>query len=433
MKYKSYLIFWLSQTVSQLGSGMTAYALALWAYGQTGRAMTVSLLTLCTWLPYVLLSPFAGALADRLPKKRLLLIPDAVAALGTLCALLLLRADALGTVGLCLLNALLGAMNALQAPASAVTVGLLLPREDLGRAAGLRAFGDSAVLLLQPALAAAVLGLWGMDAVFLCDLLSFAAAFCCVLLLVRVPETPAAPGDQPRYSVREGFSFLRKSPGLRALIAMMALMNLLSRLTYENILSPMLMARSGGPVAAGAVNSVLGLAGILGGLAVAADKGRRDPVRRIALCAALSFLLGDLTMGLGRSLPVWLAAGFFASFPIPFIMAGQNVLLYGAAPVALQGRVFAARNALQQSTVPVGLLLGGLLADRVFEPMMAGGGPLARALTPLVGSGAGSGMAVMFLCTGTLGCAAALLCGRSRSLRALARQVEEESAEKEQE
>lgn len=424
MKNKTYLIFWGSQTLSQLGSAMTAYALSLWAFGQTGRTMTVSVLTLCAWLPYVLLSPYAGVLADRLPKKRLLLAPDAVAAAGTLCALLLLRAGALRIGYLYGLNALLGCMNALQGPASAVTVGLLVPPEELSRAAGLRSFGDSAVTLLSPMLAAALLGLAGMGAVLLCDLLSFAGAFLCVLLLVRVPETAPAAPRRVRESLREGFAFLKGSPGLRGLIAGMAVLNLLSRLTYENILTPMLLARTGSAAAAGAVNSVLGLAGILGGAAVAADKKARDPVRMIYGCAALSFLLGDLPMGLGQSLPVWLFAGFCASFPIPFIMAGQNVLLYGTVPRELQGRVFAVRNALQQSTVPVGLLLGGLLADEVFEPMMAAGGGLSRLLAPLYGTGPGAGMGVMFLCTGVLGTLWSLLCRRSPALRALAREAE---------
>ena len=69
----------------------------------------------------------------------------------------------------------------------------------------------------------------------------------------------------------------------------------------------------------------------------------------------------------------------------------------------MQGRVFAVRNALQFSTIPLGILLGGFLADYVFEPFMTGSSALASLLNSLTGGGAGSGMAVMFLCTGISG------------------------------
>lgn len=423
MKNKIFWFFWAGQTVSLLGSAMTGYALSLWAYAQTGKAFTVSLLTLCACLPYTLLAPLAGALADRLPKKTLLLWPDAVSAAATACALLLLRAGGLRVPHLYVLNTVLGCMGALQSPAAAAAFGLLVPQGEIARAMGVRSFGDAATTLLAPVLAAAVLSLAGLPWVLGCDLAAFALAFPCVLFLVRLPAGPRAGKKPLRADLHEGARWLRGCPGMRVLVVGIALINLFSRLTYENVLTPMLVARSGSGAVAGAVNSMLGLAGLLGGLFVAADRKRRDPVRMVWGWCALSFLTGDLLMGLGRSLPVWLIAGFCASFPIPLIVAGQNVLFYGAVPRELQGRVYAVKTALQQATVPVGLLLGGALADRVFEPLMASGNALARLLAPLVGTGRGSGMAAMFLCTALLGSACSLRFLRSPALRALAEQV----------
>ena len=79
-------------------------------------------------------------------------------------------------------------------------------------------------------------------------------------------------------------------------------------------------------------------------------------------------------------------------------MANQNTILYQKIPVAMQGRVFAVRNAIQYSTIPVGIVLGGWLADYVFEPFMASGNGMAWLLGRIVGDNAGSGMAAMFLC-----------------------------------
>ena len=108
-------------------------------------------------------------------------------------------------------------------------------------------------------------------------------------------------------------------------------------------------------------------------------------------------------MGLGRNGIVWSLAGLAASLPIPFINAGQMVILYRNVPEDMKGRIFAVRNAVQFSSIPLGILLGGLLADYVFEPFMLTQNPITQVLHKLVGEGAGSGMAVMFLCTGILG------------------------------
>lgn len=184
----------------------------------------------------------------------------------------------------------------------------------------------------------------------------------------------------------------------------MALINFFSRLTYENILSPMILARSGdNSVVLGVVNAAMGIGGIVGGMIVSVKKPSKRNARMMYMAAALSFLLGDMMMAVGRNGIAWAVAGVAASLPIPFIMAGNNVIMYSRVPEEMQGRVFSVRNAIQFSTIPFGILLGGFLADYVFEPFMQSGGFLADKFRFLVGTGSGSGMALMFLCTGTIG------------------------------
>ena len=184
----------------------------------------------------------------------------------------------------------------------------------------------------------------------------------------------------------------------------MALINFCSRLTYENILSPMILARSSGDsIVLGIVNACMGIGGIAGGIIVSVKKEGRHKAVAIYVSAALSFLFGDLMMAVGKNVFWWSAAAIAASLPIPFIMANQNTILYRKIPAAMQGRVFAVRNAIQYSTIPAGIILGGWLADYVFEPFMASGSRLAGILGIIVGDSAGSGMAAMFLCTGICG------------------------------
>lgn len=139
----------------------------------------------------------------------------------------------------------------------------------------------------------------------------------------------------------------------------------------------------------------------------------------IYVSAALSFLFGDLMMAAGRNVFLWSVAAVAASFPIPFIQANQNAILYRKIPEAMQGRVFAVRNAIQFSTIPVGIILGGYLADYIFEPFMGSGNSLSGILGKIVGSGSGSGMASMFLCTGVCGFAVSMASCFNREIKKL--------------
>lgn len=108
-----------------------------------------------------------------------------------------------------------------------------------------------------------------------------------------------------------------------------------------------------------------------------------------------------------------------ASLPVPFIMAANNVIMYAKVPQEMQGRVFAVRNAIQYSTIPIGILLGGVLADYVFEPFMRSGAPPVHILEKLVGAGNGSGMACMFLCTGMFGFIISCVSYKNKDIQAL--------------
>ena len=412
---------WLSQCVSQLGSSMTSFALILWAYEQSRSALSVSLMSFCDYVPYILVSLFVGAFVDSHSKKAIMLVSDSIAALGTLSVLLLLMTGHLSIWNIYLINVIMGVTTAFQQPASAVAVGKLVPKEKLSNVSGMNSFSSNLIMVVRPMLAAALYGLGGLPLLLLLDLLSFTLAFCVLLFFIHIPDQPEKKmRKSPFAGTAEGFCFLKKERGLLYIMLTMALINFFSRLTYENILSPMILARSGGSsMALGIVNAGMGIGGILGGMVVSFKKESKHKVGMIYIFAALSFLLGDITMALGRNTFWWSFAGIAASLPIPFITAEQNTILYQRVPETMQGRVFAVRNAIQYSTIPIGILLGGVLADYVFEPFMSSGKSLAALLGRLVGTGTGSGMAVMFLCTGICGFLVSIISYRNKEIRSL--------------
>lgn len=419
--FRKYIILWLSQSVSGLGSSMTGFALVLWAYGQSRSAMSVSLMSFCNYVPYVFLSLFIGGFIDRHKKKAIMLVSDSIAAAGSLAVLGLLFAGRLEIWNIYVINVVIGVTNAFQQPASAVATGRLVPKEKISNVSGMNSFSNNLIVVFSPMLAAFLFAAGGLPLILLIDLASFTFAFCVLLFFISIPEQAQDKTYRsPFAGVAEGFAFLKREKGILYIMLTMALINFFSRLTYENILSPMILARSSGDsIALGAVNACMGIGGIAGGIIVSVKRESRRKAAAIYVPAALSFLFGDLLMAVGKNVFWWSAAVAAASLPIPFIQASQNAILYRRVPAALQGRVFAVRNAVQYSTIPVGILLGGCLADYVFEPFMSAGSRLAEMLAAILGSGAGSGMAAMFLCTGICGSAVSMASCFNREIRKL--------------
>lgn len=421
---KNYILFWLSQSVSQLGSAMTGFALIIWAYAQTNSVMSVSLLAFFSYLPYILVSVFAGVFVDTHKKKSIMLWSDTVSVLCSFVILMLYAVGKLEIWHIYLINTVTGFMNAFQSPASTVAIGLMVPKEKYSKVSGLNSFSSSLIMVATPMLAASISSFLGLGGIILIDIATFCFAYVILLMFINIPETISNKKNSNSKSVlhgcKEGFNFLLKHRGILYIILSMALLNFFSRLTYENILPAMILARSGGNNhILGIVSGVLGIGGILGGLLVILFKTQKSCIKMIYFSAAFSFLFGDLLMGIGQNVFVWIFAALMASMPIPFINAGQNVLMYNTVPKEMQGRVFAVRNAVQFFTIPIGILLGGALADYVFEPFMNSSSDLAIALQKIVGMGSGAGMALMFLGTGILGFIFSLICYKNKQIRVL--------------
>lgn len=428
--FKKYIILWLSQSVSQLGSALTSFALILWAYEQHGSALTVSLMAFCNYVPYVLVGLIAGAFVDRHSKKQIMLAADTIAAVCSLSVLIFSGLGMFRVWHIYLINAVIGTTEAFQLPASSVAVGRLVPEEKLANASGMQSFSGNLVGIFAPVISAALYGLGGLKPVLILDFISFFAAFFVLLFFIPIPEPDAEkafdtsqnPSGRTLFQgCREGFGFLGEHRGLLLMILTMAVMNFLSNMTFENVLSPMILSRIGGSsTALSLVNAAMSIGGITGGILVSAGITMKNPVKMIYIPAALSFFCGDLLLAMGQETWIWCMAGIFASLPIPFINAGQNVILYQHIPDEMRGRVFSARNALQFGTIPPALLLGGFLADYVMEPLMACPDRFpATALSIIVGSGAGSGMAAMFLFTGIFGGVFCLAISKRQELRSL--------------
>lgn len=295
---RAFLILWLTQTFSGLGSAMTGYALVLWSYEQQGSALVTALLMVSSYAPYVVCSIFAGALSDRWDKRRTMLACDAVAALTTVCTLGLLKTGALQVWHLYVLNAVNGLMNTVQQPANEVATTALLPRRHYQRMGSLRYLSSSLTGILNPILATAVMTLLGMDAVILFDLVTFAVAFMVLLLFIRIPHGEQQAEKEPLMaSVRAGISFLREKRGILSLVCFLAAINLVASM-FEASLPAMLLPRHGN-TALGVVNSITGVTTLLGSLLATLLPAPKSRVRVVCwtLLISMSTEISSLPSG----------------------------------------------------------------------------------------------------------------------------------------
>ena len=391
---KSFLLLWFTQTISGLGSAMTAYALVIWSYTQAGSALRTALLMVCSYAPYVICSIFAGALSDRWDKRKTMLVCDALAALSTLIVLLLLKQDALRIWHLYIVNALSGLMNTFQQPASEVATSALLKREYYQKVGGLRYLSNSLNSILTPIITTAMMGLWGIGTVIAIDLCSFAVAFLVLLFLIPIPKTePRKQQESILQSAAEGVRWLKANPGIFHLMLFLAGINLVA--SMFNAALPAMVLSKASETALGTVNSVTGIAMLAGSILASFLPAPKSRVKAIWYCLMLSMCTENFCLAFGGNVWVWCFGAVLGWIAIPWMSANLEAVNRLNIPMEIQGRVFAARNSFQFFTIPVGYFLGGLLVDQVLEPIMAMQSQDSL-LVRLFGSGKGSGAAFLF-------------------------------------
>lgn len=409
--FRIFVIIWSGQLVSMLGTGMTRFALLIWAYQQTAPgghpATTLALLGFFAWLPMILISPFAGVWVDRLDRRRILILADLGSGLLTLFVLVMYATGELALWHIYLVEALSSICDGFQYPAYTATTSALLNKQEYARANGMRSLAYDGTLIAAPILAGVLLPLLGIGGIMLIDVITFGIAML-TLALVRLPAALSDEGGDPHESLLKqasfGFRYIFARKGLLGLMLIFMGIELFATLTYFAVMPVLILKRTGGDEAAlGLVQATLGAAGVVGGLLVSFWGLPKRKIHAVLGYCGVSFLCGDLLFATGRSLPAWMIAASVAAVFIPFIVSADRTIWQSKVPPVVQGRVFSAASMFRWSMKPIGYLVAGPLADRWLEPAMQAGGSLAASFGWLVGTGPGAGIGLMFVGTAILG------------------------------
>ena len=359
--------FWAGQTISNLGSSFTEFALPLLIFKLTGSALNLAIASATTFLPYLLFGLPIGAWVDRVDRKRLMIVTDLLRAL--ILALIPLWA-ALGTLTVWwiyiagfLISTLTIGFNSAEFAAipSLVAHDDASAGETLVTANGRIQASYSAATVVGPLLAGLLVAVVSLPVLLVIDACSFILSAASLVLIRQSFNAAGPPRAQSSVwqDMSEGLRYVLGHPVLRNISLMMALVNFVGSTVYAQLV---LFAKD----RLGASDTQVGFlysAGSLGVVLLALAAGplrRRWSFSTVALGALA--LEGLLTIGL--SLTRW----YWAALPIWMLCSGLGILFnintgslrQAIVPNHLLGRVISIAGVLAWSAIPLGTLLGGL-------------------------------------------------------------------------
>lgn len=362
---RNIVLFLASQMVSLFGSALVQYAITwhITLTTKSGAMMTVAII--CGFLPTFLLAPFAGVWADRYSRKRLIVLSDSLIAVGALILALLFWRGHAALWLLFLMSALRAMGSAVQQPAIGAMLPQLVPEAQLTRINAINGSVQSLVMLLAPMLSAALLTTAGIEVIFLVDVITAAIAVTIMLSLVQVP-THAKASDQATVSyfhdLAAGFRYIRDHSFVKTLFLFNAIMLVL--VAPAAFLTPLQVARSFGDDVwrLTAIEIAFSIGMTLGGVVMATWGGFRNRVHTMGL-ASLAIGLSTLALGVVPVFWIYLLFMSLIGVVLPILNTPFTVLLQEKVEPDFLGRVFGVLGMISSSSMPLGMLVFGPLAD----------------------------------------------------------------------
>lgn len=399
-----FIVVWLGQIISILASGMSGFALNIWLFQQTRSATMMGLGFISFILPFLLLSPIAGVMVDRYNRKLMMMVSDLAAVLATAAILILQATGNLQFWHLFVANVFYGLGNTFQWPAYSAAISTMVKKEQYGRANGLMSLMEAGPGVLAPILAGALLPIIGLTGLLAIDVFTFFVAIG-ALLIVHVPQPErTAEGQQEGGNIwREaayGFTYIFKRPSLLGLQMIFFFGNLFSGIGFT-VFTPMILLRTNdNSVILGSINSAMAIGGVLGGIIMSAWGGFKRRTHGVLGGWIVSHIF-VVAFGFATAPAFWIPLAVTQAIINPLINTSNQSIWQAKVAPDLQGRVFSARRLIAWFTQPIAPLIAGLLADKWLEPSMTSGTTsLASIFSSWVGTGPGSGMALLFIFSG---------------------------------
>lgn len=368
LRHRNLRLFFAGQGISLVGTWMQQVAMSWLVYRLTDSALLLGVISFCTQFPAFLMAPFAGALADRWSRYRMVVAAQTLAMLQATLLAVLVIGGSVEVWHLIVLAVWMGLINGLDVPArQALLVKLVGGVEDLPNAIALNSSMFNGARLVGPAVGGVLIGLVGEGPVFVINAVSYVAVLA-ALAALRVPDDAGESAGSVLRHIRDGFAYAYRFEPIRDLLIVLAFVSLVG-IPYVVLFPVFARDVLGGDASTlGLLTSCAGLGALVGALTLAS----RSTVRGLGRVVAYSTLaFGASLVGFALSTDLLLSCVLIVitGFAIMLTTASINTVLQTLVQEELRGRIMSLYTMAFVGMTPIGGLVGGAIASRVGAPV----------------------------------------------------------------
>jgi MFS family permease len=378
LRHRNYQLFFAGQLISLIGTWMDQVAESWLVYRLTGSALLLGTVAFASQIPVFLLAPIGGALADRVDRRKILIVTQSSMMVLTFILAWVTLSHRVKIWQVVALAALTGVVNAIDLPARQAFVVDMVSRADLVNAIALNSSMFNGARVVGPALAGIVVAAIGEGWCFFANGISFFAVIA-GLAMMKIDRPRMAIEGSPLENIIEGFRFVAQSGPVRALMMLLGLVSF-TAMPYA-VLMPLFADKilHGGAQALGLLMGCSGVGALGGAITLAMRKTVHGLGNWVAISCA-SFGAALLLFSFSRLL--WLSAFLLVpvGFSVMIQMASSNTLIQSMVPDRLRGRVMSVYAMTFMGMAPLGALLAGSLAHKLGAPMTVGIGGIVAIL-----------------------------------------------------
>lgn len=416
--YSKFLMIWVGQFISIIGTGLTIFALGVYIYQQTNTATSYAFVLVCVFLPPFLLKPYGGILADRYDRRLMMILGDLGATFGLLFIFFFMWKGSILLWQIYLGISISSIFTAFQEPAYKALVTDLVPEEKYAKASGLMQLATSAQYLISPFLAGILLTLIEVEYIFLIDISTLIISSTIVIVIRKSLGSIRHIRSQQNFinEFKEGIAGFIKNKGVVNLVltvtAILFFVGLL-----QALLVPMLLNLTKIDVV-GIVQSVSASGMIIGSLFIGLFGSNSKYVKMLSISLFIAGIF-FANIGLSTNIIFITAAGFLFFAALPFINTSIEVLIRKNIDNTIQGRVWSIVSMVTYLGSIIAFATAGFLADKIFTPLLEENGLLADSIGGIVGVGNGRGIALMFILSGIMISVLAIKIHRNQRIKSL--------------
>ena len=366
LKHRNYRLWFWGQMISLFGTWMQTTALGFLIYQLTHSSAYLGYVGFASGVPSWLFMMYGGVVADRVSRRKLLIITQSVMMILAFVLATLVFTDTVQAWHILVLAFGLGLANAFDAPARQAFVSEMVNREDLTNAVALNATMFNTALIIGPAIAGIIYAAFGPGWCFAVNGISFIAVIIALASMHFLPRTETSQHSSALAALKEGINYIRHQPIILALIGLVATTSLFGMSLGTLLPAWSVKILHGNAATNGLLFSARGVGSLFGALTIATFGGSHVPGKFITI-GSISFPIFIALFAITYWLPLSLLFMVFVGIAMIFVANLSNATIQSIVPDSLRGRVMGVYTTIFMGSMPLGALLLGTIAEHAGE------------------------------------------------------------------